>query len=114
MQKVKCKSEHAANEYEWINIAAARAVDREFEYKCSLKFGVREAGGLRPPPHPPAFREAEAIRALGCKGWSLFRDRATCPGQLRCQGQNLFSTFRLFLNKPLVRGSFAAWGRTFS
>ena len=38
----------------------------------------------------------------------------TCPGQLRCLGQNFFSNLGLFLNKPLVPGSFAAWGRTFS
>ena len=33
---------------------------------------------------------------------------------LRCLGQNFFSEIELFLNKPLVPGSFAAWGRTFS
>ena len=35
-----------------INIAAARAVDREFEYNFWLKFGWREAGGLRLPAPP--------------------------------------------------------------
>ena len=34
--------------------------------------------------------EGAALRAIGCSGWSLFRDRATCLGQLRCQGQNFF------------------------
>ena len=29
-------------------------------------------------------------------------------------GQDMFSEIGLFLNKPLVPGSFAAWGRTFS
>ena len=38
-----------------------------------------------------------------------------CPGQLRCLGQNDFSKQKdCFLNKPLVPGSFAAWGRTCS
>ena len=67
----------------------------------------------------------------------IFLEQATCPGQLRCLGQNLFSKYDLFLTnhvsraasppgaelfpgnllflkKPLVPGSFAAWGRTFS
>ena len=43
-----------------------------------------------------------------------FLEEATCPRQLRCLGQNFFSEIRLFLKKPLVPGSFAAWGRTFS
>ena len=42
-------------------------------------------------------------------------EQATCPGQLRCLGQNFFSEKSdLFLNEPLVPGSFAAWGRTLS
>ena len=76
------------------NIAAARAVDREFNYIFGSDLGY---GRLRPPA-PPRFlggsapRTAQkALRALGCSGWSLFRDRATCPGQLRCLGQNIFS-----------------------
>ena len=108
-------------------------------------------------PRPPK----KALRALGCSGCSLSRDRPTCPGQLRCLGQNFFSEIRLFIEqatcpgqlrclaqncfqkfiffgrsnlsgaaslpgaelfteiqflfwkKPLVRGNFAAWGRTF-
>ena len=94
-------------------------------------------GGAAPPRTPLLFRGARPpgprLRALGCSGCSLSRDRATgscaargrtfsqnsdlffileqatCPGQLRCQGQNLFSKIRLFLNKTLVLGSFAAW-----
>ena len=79
-----------------------------------LEFGGTRAGGCA-PPHPPAFRGAppprppkKALRALGCSGCSLSRDRetclgqtflrnptsffdeATCPGQLRCLGQNFF------------------------
>ena len=38
-------------------------------------------------------------------------EEATCPGQLRCLGQN-FSRNRHFLKKPLVLGSIAASGRT--
>ena len=43
-----------------------------------------------------------------------FFEEATCPGQLRCLGQNFFSKYDIFLNTPLVPGSFAAWGRTVS
>ena len=65
----------------------------------------------------------------------FFFEHATCPGQLRCLGQNfsskndfcltshlsraallpwaeLFLRNPTFLNTPLVRGSFAEWGRT--
>ena len=65
-----------------------------------------------------------------------FFEEATCPGQLRCLGQNfsqkidfvrrshlsraaslpgaeLFPENLLCLKKPLVLGSFAAWGRCF-
>ena len=42
----------------------------------------------------------------------LFFEQATCPGQLRCLGPNCFSKLLFSLNKPLVPGSFAAWGRT--
>ena len=54
---------------------------------------------------------------------------AACPGQLRCKGQDFFSNITsfeeatrpgqlrsqkiVFLNKPLVRGSCAAWGKLF-
>ena len=43
----------------------------------------------------------------------FFFEQATCPGQLRCLGQNLFLK-SIFCKKQLVPGSFAAWGRTFS
>ena len=87
-------------------VATARAVDREFNYNVGSDLGAGEAGGLR-PPHPPAFRGAEALRAFVCSGCSLSHDRTTCPGQI------FFPEIRLLLNKPLVRGSFAAWGKTF-
>ena len=68
--------------------SAASAVDREFYYKCWLKFGWREAGGLRPPtpscilggcapqtpciPGGPAPQTPQkALCALCCSGWSL-------------------------------------------
>ena len=41
-------------------------------------------------------------------------EEATCPGQLRCLVQSFFQKSTFFLKKPLVLGSFAAWGRTFS
>ena len=37
------------------HIAAARIVDREFEYNLWLKFGGWRLGGCA-PPHPPAFQ----------------------------------------------------------
>ena len=43
-----------------------------------------------------------------------FFEQATCPGQLRCLGQNFFSEISLCWKQPLVRGSCAAGGRTFS
>ena len=78
----------------------------------TINCGSHLGGGRRvatPPPHPPA-PDPKALCALCCNGWSLFRDRATCPGQLRCPRLNFFC----FLKKPLIRGSCAAWGRTFS
>ena len=79
------------------NIVAARAVDREFEYKLWLEFGGGRRGRCA-PPGPPCIpggsapqTPQKALHVLGCSGWSLFRDRATCPGQLRCPGQNFFS-----------------------
>ena len=81
------------------------------------KFGSNAGDGRRgscAPPHPPAFPGGSALRnpqkalhALGRSGCSLSRDRTTCLGE------NFPPEIRLFLNKPLVRGSFAAWGRTF-
>ena len=41
---------------------------------------------------------------------ALLFEQATCPGQLRCLGQNCSQNTDVFLNKPLVPGSFAAWG----
>ena len=66
------------------------------------------------------FLTSHLSRAASLPGAELFlRNRtffkqATCPGQLRCLGQNCFSEIGHFFNKPLVPGSFAAWGRLFS
>ena len=67
------------------------------------------------------FEQATCPRQLRCLGQNffsklgLFFEQTTCPGQLRCLGQNFFLKLgRFFLNKPLVPGSFAAWGGTFS
>ena len=70
-----------------INIAAARVVDRE----CNYKFGSNARDGRRGgcvPPHPHAFpgglasrTPQKALRAFGRSGCSLSRDRTTCPGQ---------------------------------
>ena len=89
---------------------------QEFNYKFGSNSGGGRRGGCA-PPHPPAFpggfapwTPQKALRALGCSGCSLSRDRTTCPGQ---NFSNFSGDIRLFLKKPLVRGSFAAWGRTF-
>ena len=153
------------------NIAAARAVDREFNYKFGSNAGDGRRGGCAPrtpllsgglrPPDPPKgaprpserpwlqrlvafsrpsrlsgaaalpgadcfsqksilFEEATCpgqLRCLGQNFWQkidFFVEEATCPGQLRCLGQNFFSKNDFLLKKQLVPGSFAAWGRTFS
>ena len=134
------------------NIAAARAVDREFNYKFGSDLGAGEAGGLRPPA-PPCFPRSSAPRTPKRRSTpsaaAVGRSLSTEPlvqGQLRCLGQILFSknifwvrsnlsradslpgavlfsrsvTFlwkkplarEILGKKPLVLGSFAAWGRT--
>ena len=87
------------------------------------------------------FIRSHLSRAASLPGAKLltencfFFEEGTCPGQLRCLGQNFFqkiiffrshlpraaslpraellAEFLLFLKMPLVPGSFAAWGRTF-
>ena len=102
------------------NIAAARAVDREFEYKLWLTFGGGRrggcaprtpllSGGLRPQdppkgaPRPWLQRLVDFSRTIDLSG------AAALPGA-DCFLKNL----SLFLKKPLVQGSCAACGRTFS
>ena len=59
-------------------------------------------------------------RAASLPGAELFLrsriifEEATCPGQLRCLGQNFWQKICFFFKRPLAPGSFAAWGRTFS
>ena len=69
-------------------------------------------GGAAPPRTPLLFRGA--LRALGCSGWSLFRDRATCPGQLRCLGQNCLQKSDLFLEQATCPGQLRCLGQNFS
>ena len=65
---------------------------------------------LKKPLVPGSF--AAWGRTFSQKAVFVF-EVATCPGQLRCLGHNLWQTIDFFLKKPLVPGSFAAWGRTF-
>ena len=115
----------------------------QFDYKLWLKLGWRDVGGLRPPrtpmlsrglrpPDPPKRRSAPLAAAVvrflaaeplvwgSCAAWGrtfsqksdFSFEEATCPGQLRCLGQNIFSKNIVFFDKPLkplVWGSFAAW-----
>ena len=69
--------------------------------------------------NPTFFEQATCPGQLRCLGQNFFSEirlfeQATCPGQLRCLGQNFFLRNPICLKKPLVPGSFAAWGRTFS
>ena len=66
------------------------------------------AGGLRPSAPPK-----KALRALGCSGRSPFLDRATCPGQLPCLGQNVFSEFRRFFEQATCPGQLRCLGQNF-
>ena len=126
------------------NIAAAKAVDREFNYIFGSDLGRGRRGGCAPPRTPLLFRgapppgspkrcsaplAAAVVRFLATEplvrgsfaAWGIFFlrnptffEESTWPGQLRCLGQNFLSKMTFFLNKPLVPGSFAAWGRTVS
>ena len=67
------------------------------------------------------FEETTCPGQLRCLGQNFVLpenrcvfEETTCPGQLRCLGQMCFTENRVFLKKPLLPGSFAAWGRTFS
>ena len=90
------------------------------------------SGGLRHPDPPkrrsaplaamvvrflatePLVRGSCAARGrTSTQKYDLFYEEATCPGQLRCLGQNFFQKIVFLLKKPLVPGRFAAWGRTF-
>ena len=83
-----------------------------------MKKPVVEAARGRTCSRKSFFFRGHLSRAASLPGAELlaeidFFEEATCPGQLRCLGQNLFSKNRLFGKKPLVPGSFAAWGRFF-
>ena len=101
---------------------------------------VAGGGGAGAPPHPSAFQGApppgppkrRSTPLAATVGLFSF-DRATCPVQPRCQGQNLFQEsdiflknhlsgaaalpgadlflkIELFLKKPLVRGNGESFG----
>ena len=74
----------------------------------------REVGGLRPPRTPllSPRTSQKAFRALGCSGWSLLRDRATCPGQLRFQGQ-IFLRNPHFFEETTCPGQLRCQGQNF-
>ena len=87
----------------------------------ALAQGSCAAWGRTVSQKPDFFEEATCPGQLRCLGQNLFQksdiffEQATCPGQLRCLGQRFFLKKHTFLKKnPLVRGSYAAWGRTFS
>ena len=54
------------------------------------------------------------LRALGCSGWSLSLDRATCPGQLRCLGQNVLQKIDLLEETFTCPGQLRCLGQIFS
>ena len=92
-----------------INIAAARAVNREFEYKFCLNFRGRRRGGCA--PHTPLLsrgrrRSAPLAAAVG-------RFLATEPlarGSCAAWGRTFSQKSDFVWKEPLVPGSFAAWG----
>ena len=43
----------------------------------------------------------------------LFLKKPLVPGSFAAWGRTFFEKIDFFLKKPLVPGSFAAWGRTF-
>ena len=85
--------------------------------RFNFQFGSKSGGGRRrgcAPPAPPCFLATEPLSGVELFSRNpTFSQQATCPGQLRCLGQIFSQKSDLFLNKPLVPGSFAAWGRTF-
>ena len=58
-------------------------------------------GGGAAPPRTPLQK---AIRALGCSGWSLFRDRAACPGATALLGAELFPEVSLLMEEATCPG----------
>ena len=72
-------------------------------FSRNLVFGRNHLSGAASLPGAELFSQTS----------DFFFEEATCPAQLRCLG-HFSSRIRLFLKTPLVQGSFAAWGRTFS
>ena len=84
----------------------------EFNYKFGSNLGDGRRGGCA-PPHPPAFAGGSAPRTPKRRSAPLaaavVRFLATDP---LVRGRTFSPENRFFLKKPLVWGSFAAWGRT--
>ena len=95
-----------------INIAAARAVDREFNYNFGSDLGAGEAAGLRPPA-PPCFPGGSAPRTPKRRSAPLAAAVVRSLATKTLVGGSFCSRNPTFLKKPLVPGNFAAWGRTF-
>ena len=93
------------------DIAPARAVDREFNKRISSNLGGGRRRGCA-LPHPPAFKRRSAPLAA-----AVVRFLATEPlvwGSCAAWGRTFSQKSDFFVNKPLVRGSCAAWARTCS
>ena len=126
-----------------LNIAAARAVDREFNYNFGSNLGDGRRGAAPPrtqllfrgarsaplaaavvrflateplvrgrtfPRNPTFTQQATCPGRLRCLGQNFFPrnptffEQTTCPGQLRCLGQNFFSRIRLFFEQTTCPG----------
>ena len=106
------------------NIVAARAVDREFNYKFGSNSGGGRRGGCAPPAPPcipggpapqipqKALRQGRSAPLAAAVG-RLLSTGPLVRGSWAARGRTFFKNSGLFLKKPLVQGSCAAWGRTF-
>ena len=99
--------------------ALGRAFFHIFFWKKPLVLGSFAAWGRTSYRIFTCLGKSHLSRAASLPGAELFPEiqfggeEATCPGQLRCPGQDFPPTDIFFWKKPLVPGSFAAWGRTF-
>ena len=102
-----------------------RCLGQFFSQKSDLSLnkalvrGSCAAWGRTVPQNSDFFEDTTCLGQLRCLGQffsqkSVFFEESTCLGQLRCLVQNFYSEISIFRKKPLVRGSCAAWGRTFS
>ena len=93
-------------------------MDRELTINVAQILGAGElrpprtpllSGGLR-PPDPPKRRSAP----LAVMVVRFLAPEPLVRGSFAAWGRTSSQKSVFFLNKPLVPGSFAAWGRTFS